>query len=133
MHTSARAHAVRTSAVTYPGSVEHVSTVRADLRALLPDCPVADDVILCASELTANAALHSRSRLYGGTFTVRATVHPCCHVCIEVDDNGGPWIAPPADPNGHHGLDIVCALAKEWGVNGDHEARVTWARFDWSE
>ena len=38
------------------------------------DCPRADDVILCASELAANAALHSRSRLPGGTFTVRATV-----------------------------------------------------------
>jgi hypothetical protein len=39
MHTSARAHALRTSAVTYPGRIEHVRTVRADLRALMPDCP----------------------------------------------------------------------------------------------
>ncbi len=133
MHTSARARALRTSGVTYPGSIEHVSAVRADLRALLPDCPAADDVILCASELSANAALHSHSRLPGGTFTVRAAVHPGSHVRIEVEDNGGPWIAPPGDLNGHHGLDIVRALTKEWGINGDHEARAIWARFDWSE
>ena len=56
--------------------------VRADLRALLQECPVADEVILCASELAANAALHSDSRLVGGTFTVRATVHHGCH-CLR--------------------------------------------------
>jgi hypothetical protein len=34
MHTpAARAHALRTSGVTYPGSMEYVGTVRADLRA----------------------------------------------------------------------------------------------------
>jgi anti-sigma regulatory factor (Ser/Thr protein kinase) len=90
-------------------------------------------VILCASELAANAALHSRSRLPGGTFTVRTTVHSNCHVRIEVEDNGGPWIASPDDPNGHHGLDIIRALAKEWGVSGDHAARTIWVCFDWSE
>jgi anti-sigma regulatory factor (Ser/Thr protein kinase) len=132
MHMSARAHALRISALTYPGSIEHVSTVRADLRALLPDCPVADDVILCASELAANAALHSRSRLPGGTFAVRAAVYSDRHVRIEVEDNGGSWITPPDEPNGHHGLDIIRALAKEWGVSGDHATRTTWARFDWS-
>ena len=130
---SARAHALRISALTYPGSIEHVSTVRADLRALLPDCPAADDVILCASELAANAARHSHSRFPGGTFTVRAAVYSDCQVRIEVEDNGGHWITPPDDPNGHHGLDIVRALAKEWGVSGDHTTRTIWARFDWSE
>src|SRR5215467_708563 len=67
---------LRTTEVTYPGGTEHIRAVRADLRTVLDDCPRADDVILCASELAANAALHSRSRLPGGTFTVRATVSP---------------------------------------------------------
>ena len=130
---SARARALRISALTYPGRIEHVSTVRADLHALLFDCPAADDVILCASELAANAALHSRSRLPSGTFSVRAAVYSDCHIRIEVQDNGGPWIAPPGEANGHHGLDIVRALAKEWGVSGDHGARTVWAHFDFSE
>ncbi len=135
MHTpAARALALRTSGVTYPGSIEHVSAVRTDLHALLRDCPRAEDVIICASELAANAALHSRSGLPGGTFIVRAAVNPGRHyIRIEVEDNGGPWISAPDDPTGHHGLDILRALAKEWGINGDHAARTTWAHFDWPE
>ncbi len=134
MHTSAaRALALRTSGVTYPGSIEYVRAVRADLRALLHDCPRAEDVILCASELAANASLHSNSRLSGGTFTVRATVIPSYYVRIEVEDNGGPWTGDMSDPTGHHGWDIIRALANGWGVDGDPNTRTVWARFDWPE
>jgi anti-sigma regulatory factor (Ser/Thr protein kinase) len=68
-------------------------------------------VILCASEIVANAAQHSRSRLPGGTFTVRAMVSPDPDLCvrIEVQDNGGPWNQGMIDPARHHGLDIVRA------------------------
>ena len=131
--SGARAHALRVGGVTYPGSIEHVSAVRADLRALLRDCPMVDDVILCAHELAANAALCSLSRLPGGTFTVRAAVNPGRYIRIEVEDNGGPWISPPDAPTGHHGLDILRALAKTWGINGDHAARTFWACFDWTD
>ena len=135
MHTSAaRALALRTDGVTYPGSIEHVSTGRADLRALLRDCPVADDAILCASELAANAARHSDSRFSGGTFIVRVTVSSGHRaVRVEVEDQGGPWIGAPDESTGHHGLDILRALAKEWGIDGDHTVRTVWAHFDWPE
>jgi hypothetical protein len=56
--TASEALALRISEVTYPGVAEHIRAVRADLRALLAKCPMADDVVLCASELAANAALH---------------------------------------------------------------------------
>ena len=88
---AARTLALRTNTALYPGSAEHISAVRADLRPLLRDYPMADEVILCASELAANAALHSRSRLPGGTFTVRARINPGDHAQIEVEDQGGPW------------------------------------------
>jgi two-component sensor histidine kinase len=131
MHTTApRTLRQRTTEATYPGATEHIRAVRADLRALLEGCPVADDVILCASELVANAAQHSRSRLPGGTFTVRATVSVDHHVLIEVQDNGGPWNQGMIDPTRHHGLDIVRAVADEWGIEGDHTSRTIWARFD---
>lgn len=133
MHTpAARALALRTSRVTYPGDTEHIRRVRADLRQVLRDCPMADDVIMCASELAANAALHSNSRLPGGTFTVRITVSPDAYARITVEDNGGPWTPAVTDPTGHHGLDIVRALASEWGIDGDHTTRTIWATFDWA-
>jgi Histidine kinase-like ATPase domain len=98
---------LRTTEVTYPGGTEYTRAVRADLRASLDDCSRADDVILCASELAANAAQHSRSRLPGGTFTVRAVISPDHYARIEVQDNGGPWNQGMIDPTRHHGLDIV--------------------------
>ena len=127
-----RALALATS-VTYPGTAEHIRIVRADLRAVLHECPMTDDVILCASELAANAAIHSRSRLPGGTFTVRAKISPGDYAWIEVEDDGGPESPGIRDTTGHHGLDIVRALATEWGIVGDHTTRTFWARFDWSD
>ncbi len=126
-----RALALRTNGVTYPGKAEHISAVRADLRVLLSDCPMADDVILCASELAANAAIHSHSSLPGGTFTVRATISLNQYARIEVEDNGGPWTPATSDLDRCHGLDIIRALAADWGIEGDHAARISWARFDW--
>ena len=132
MHMPApKAIALRTTGATYPGSAEQVGAVRADLRGLVDGCPMADDVILCASELAANAALHSGSRLPGGQFTVRAEIHPGDYIWIEVEDNGGPWLEAAPDPSRGHGLDIIRALASDWGVEGDYITRVVWVRFDW--
>jgi len=134
LHTPApRTLGLRSTDIIYPGGTDQVRAVRAALRAVLQDCPRADDAILCASELAANAAQHSRSRLPGGTFTVRATVNPDRCATVEVQDNGGPWNQAMIDPTRHHGLDIVRALADEWGIDGDHTSRTIWARFDWPE
>jgi hypothetical protein len=122
---------LRTSKVTYPGSTEHIHAVRADLRPLVGGFPIADEVILCVSELAANAALHSNSRLPGGTFTVRAEICPGRYAHIEIEDNGGSWNTIMTGPSGHHGLDIVRALATVWGIHGEHTVRTTWATFDW--
>ena len=127
-----RALALATS-VTYPGTTEHIRIVRADLRAVLHECPMAHDVILCASELAANATIHSRSRLPGGTFTVRVKISPSDYIWVEVEDDGGPKRPGLRDATGHHGLDIVRALATDWGISGDHTVRTIWARFDWPD
>jgi anti-sigma regulatory factor (Ser/Thr protein kinase) len=128
-----KAPALRTISATYPGRAERISTVRADLRALLADCPIADDVILCASELAANAALHSDSGRPGGIFSVRTTISPGHSVRIEVEDQGGSWEPAVSNLDRHHGLDILCALASEWDIDGDQVNRTVWAVFDWSQ
>jgi anti-sigma regulatory factor (Ser/Thr protein kinase) len=116
---------------TYPGTPDQVSYVRAALRGLLDGCPIADDVILCGSELATNAVIHSRSRLPDGVFTVRVEVHRSEYVWIEVEDGGGHWPDTAPRPTRGHGLDIISALAGDWGIDGDHMSRVVWARIDW--
>jgi anti-sigma regulatory factor (Ser/Thr protein kinase) len=103
--------------------------VRRAVASHLIGCAVAADAILIASELAANAILHSRSR--AGHFTVRTELHPD-HVRIEAEDCGGPWRR--RQPDGRpHGLDIVEALTgpDRWGTEiTTSGARLVWARLD---
>ena len=117
----------------YLGNPDQIRAVRAALRGLLDSCPVADDAILCASEMAANAALHSHSALPGGQFTVRAELSPGDYVWIEVEDQGASWAPGARDPERGHGLDIVHALAADWGIDGDYRTRTIWARLDWPQ
>lgn len=116
---------------TYPACPEQIRAVRSDLRALLDGCPATDDVILCTSELAANAALHSNSGRPGGQLTIRATLRAGDYVRIEVQDQGAPWHWAARDTHRDHGLDILHALAADWGIDGDYRARTFWARFGW--
>ncbi len=126
-----RALALHTTGVTYPGTADQIRAVRADLRTLLDGCPMADDVLVCVSELATNAVLHSHSGLAGGVFTVRGKLSPGNYFWLEVEDDGGPWAPAIADPERGHGLDIMRTLADGWGIEGDHDGRTVWARFDW--
>jgi two-component sensor histidine kinase len=101
------------------------------VRRLLEGCPVADDVLLCVSELATNAAVHSDSSRSGGTFTVRTESRPGSDVRIEVEDDGGPWVSSVPDPTHGRGLDIVRALADDWGITTTPAGRAVWARITW--
>jgi serine/threonine-protein kinase RsbW len=117
----------------YLGSPDQIRAVRSDLRGLLDGCPIADDAILCASELAANAALHSHSGLPGGKFTVRATLSPGDYIRIEVEDEGASWTPGARDPERGHGLDIIHSLAADWGIDGDYRTRTVWLRLVWPQ
>jgi anti-sigma regulatory factor (Ser/Thr protein kinase) len=135
MHTPATAPCLRTTQTTYPGALETISRVRADLRVILDGCPAADDAIMCASEMAANAAQHSNSRRPGGTFTVRVYVCPrdCIHIAVR--DEGGPWIEPRPNLLRGRGLQVVASLAGtgNWGISHDStHGRVVWARLAWT-
>jgi serine/threonine-protein kinase RsbW len=118
----------------YPGRPEQVQRVRADLRAILNGCPIADETILVASELAANAVTHSSSRQPGGQFIVRAAVCPGDYVWVEIEDQGDIWAGHNPRDDRPHGLDIVQAIAGDgnWGIDGDAAlGRVAWARLAW--
>jgi serine/threonine-protein kinase RsbW len=119
----------------YPGEAIQASHVRADLAKIASGYPAADDLILMASELAANATTHSRSGEPGGRFTVRADFYPGDSACVEVIDQGGPWAMPaPGDEHGR-GLGIVAAIAGpgNWGIDGDTECRAVWFRIGWRQ
>lgn len=96
---------------SYPGLVDQVARVRADLAPAALGCPVADDVILLASELVTNAILHSKSGHPERTLTVRATFYHEDYVWVEVVDQGGSWVIDDHDDEHGRGLSIVAAIA----------------------
>ncbi len=107
---------------TFPATPKQISEARHFLAGLLAGHPAVGDAILCLSELTTNATLHSRSRQSGGSFRVRAERHGS-HVRVEVTDQGGRWEQQPAaDEQNGRGLLVVTRLARNWGRTGDEDA-----------
>ncbi len=104
----------------------------------VPDS-VVDDAILVLSELLSNACRHGRPLAIetGGpedTDEVRAAwrVDERGRLTVEVTDGGGPTRPLPATPSvtarGGRGLNIITALAQDWGVRDDRAGEVTvWA------
>jgi hypothetical protein len=119
----------------YPGAVSQARRMRADLAAFTGRHPLADDLALLASELAANAVIHSRSGHPGGQFTVRVFLYPGDYAWTEVADQGGPWTRGDHGDEHPHGLDIVAAItgAGNWGIEGGPACRVVWFRLDWTE
>ena len=121
----------RSGEQVFPGRPEQVSAARRFVAGLLAGAPVADDAILCVSELAGNCIRHSASGYPGGTFTVRVELHEGDYVWLEVADQGGPW-RPSASDGRVHGLEIVRRLASESGVAGSaFTGWEAWARLDW--
>jgi len=67
-----------------------VREARAFVAAAVRGCPAADEVVLMADEIAANAVLYSRSKEPGGVFTVRVEVCAGHWFQVWVDDAGGP-------------------------------------------
>lgn len=117
----------------FPGTPSQVRQARKFLTAALHGCSVADDAVLCLSELASNSVLHSASKNSGGTFTVRAEVRDGDYVWVEVEDNGGTWEEHSHRDGRPHGLDIIRDLTTDNGRDGDPVTGwVMWMRFDWT-
>ncbi|MGW3848435.1 ATP-binding protein [Streptomyces fagopyri] len=92
-----------------------------------------DDAVLILSELLSNACRHGRplGDALSGDGDVRAAwrVDVSGRLTVEVTDGGGPTRPVPATPSvtarGGRGLNIITALAKDWGVRDDARGEVT--------
>jgi serine/threonine-protein kinase RsbW len=116
------------------GSLREIRGVREFVAEIADGCPAADDVILQASEISANAVVHTASGKDGGTFTV--VVHPGdAMIRVEVHD-GGSGTSPGVRPDGElagsgRGLGLVETLATRWGHLGGRGGRVVWFEVEW--
>jgi anti-sigma regulatory factor (Ser/Thr protein kinase) len=97
---------------------------------------VIDDAVLILSELLSNACKHGRplGEALAGDGDVRAAwrVDSGGRLIVEVTDGGGPTRPVPSTPSvtahGGRGLNIITALANDWGVRDDTRGEVTvWA------
>ncbi|GAA3042864.1 ATP-binding protein [Streptomyces glomeratus] len=94
---------------------------------------VIDDAVLILSELLSNACRHGRplgDRLQGdGDVRAAWRVDASGRLTVEVTDGGGPTRPVPATPSvtahGGRGLNIITALAEDWGVRDDVHGEVT--------
>ncbi|MFF8957632.1 ATP-binding protein [Streptomyces sp. NPDC014894] len=110
--------------------------MREDLRRGGVPEAVVDDAVLILSELLSNAYRHGRP--LGHVEVGEGDVHAAWRVdmtgrlTVEVTDGGGPTRPVPATPSvtarGGRGLNIITALAREWGVRDNAAGEVTvWA------
>jgi two-component sensor histidine kinase len=107
--------------------------MRAQLRRGGVAETVIDDAVLILSELLSNACRHGRplGDALAGDGDVRAAwrVEPSGRLTVEVTDGGGPTRPVPATPSvtarGGRGLNIITALAQDWGVRDDVHGEVT--------
>ncbi|MDQ0991802.1 anti-sigma regulatory factor (Ser/Thr protein kinase) [Streptomyces sp. V3I7] len=94
---------------------------------------VIDDAVLILSELLSNACKHGRplgdAQAGDGDVLAAWRVDPRGRLIVEVTDGGGPTRPAPATPSvtahGGRGLNIITALADDWGVRDDARGEVT--------
>ena len=118
---------------TFAGLPEEIHNVRDFVGQLLAGCPVADGVVLLASELATNAVRHTASGA-NGTFCILVQAVDG-RVRVEVHDMGS--VAAPAvcrsdsPEESGRGLALVEAIADRWGFHGSQFGRVVWFEMDW--
>jgi anti-sigma regulatory factor (Ser/Thr protein kinase) len=98
----------------------------------MPDS-VIDDAVLILSELVSNACRHGRplgrSEIGDGDILAAWFVDKAGRLTVEVTDGGGPTRPVPSTPSvtarGGRGLNIIKAIAQDWGVRDSATGDVT--------
>ncbi|MFI1107368.1 ATP-binding protein [Streptomyces physcomitrii] len=107
--------------------------MRAELRRRGVAETVLDDAVLILSELLSNACRHGRplgeEQSGDGEVLAAWRVEDDGLLTLEVTDGGGPTRPMPSTPSvtahGGRGLNIISALAEEWGVRDGVTGEVT--------
>ena len=128
----------------FAGTPAQVAEVRRFVACLLAESPARDALVACASELSANAVMHTASGT-GGCFTVEVCCPRTGVARVSVTDAGGPTEpaagAPVSAGAGEDdvddlpvcglGLALVAASASCWGYYDSGPGRTVWAEASW--
>jgi len=128
----------------FAGDPAQVAEVRQFVGCLLEGCPARDPLVSCASELSANAVIHTASG-QGGFFIVEVACSRGGIARVSVTDAGGPTEPaagfPVTDdasdgdvddlPVSGLGLALVAAAASRWGYSDAGFGRTVWAEASW--
>jgi serine/threonine-protein kinase RsbW len=119
---------------TFRGTLASVPEARRYVGELLAGCPARETLMMCVTELCANAVEHSDSGR-GGSYTVEVSCPRDGLARVAVTDEGGACVPAPrtADPlaDGGRGLAIVAACTSRWGVADAYPGRTVWAEATW--
>ena len=123
----------------FPGRPDQVAHARRFVGRALKGCPVADDALLCVSELASNAIRHTRTGR-SGKFQV-VVWRGRASACVAVLDDGSATTPTPVPAQSArveesgHGLLAVQTLAAWWGHHtyrdGSTRGTAVWFRLDW--
>lgn len=117
----------------FAGSLNEVRNVRSFIGQVMQGCPVADDIVLLASELAANAVVHTASGA-DGTFSVGICAD-VGRIRVEVHDLGSakaPTVHDSAaTAEKGRGLCLVEMIATRWGYSGGQRGRMVWFEVEW--
>jgi len=121
----------------FPGEKDQVREIRYWIEDLLPECEALGDILLLASEVSANAVLHTRSGR-AGRFSVDVEWSPSL-ARVLVGDQGSPTApATNAKKNGTRwvdecgrGLWLVNEMSDDWGTAAHPAGRCVWFDVHW--
>jgi anti-sigma regulatory factor (Ser/Thr protein kinase) len=126
--------AVRPSARTFSGTPASVREARRFVGELLAGCPARETLMMCVSELCANAVRHTASGR-GGVFIVEVSRPRDGTARIAVTDDGAPSVPEPGAPGpmaeSGRGLAMVAACTARWGYAEAYPGRTVWAEACW--
>jgi serine/threonine-protein kinase RsbW len=118
----------------FPGEAWQVGRVRQFVARVLTGCPARETLLVCVSELAANAIEHTASGA-GGVFTVEV-FRPRAGVALVAVTDGGcegePTIRQAGNlAEGGRGLALVAALSSRWGYRATGRGWTVWAEATW--
>jgi serine/threonine-protein kinase RsbW len=117
----------------FSGCCNQVARARQFVADELAGCPVADEAVLCVSELATNAGMHTASGGGGKFEVVVQRWSSLARVSVCDQGSAGTPAARPLDLESEsgRGLGLVAMIADAWGLSGDATGRAIWFELGW--